>query len=176
MRNTPALFSTVLLSVFFCMMSCIKDADLEHAENRSQIEVFKTNIISFDKQMSSFLDVNDANRITVSDTIHIGNTISKYADGNLIKADFLVEVTNSTNHAYQVEFDFLNHDHELLYTISFGVAASTNNRNIVFEYDEVFEGLELELIKATKTIISNLNLIPSDDNTLYSALGKLKLK
>lgn len=176
MRNIPALFSTALLSVFFCMTSCIKDVDLEYAENRSKIEVYKTNIISFDKPMSSFLGDDNADRITVSDTINTGNIIRKYKDGNLIKADFMVEVTNSTNHAYQVEFDFLDNDHQLIYTISFGVSASPNNRDIVFEYDEVFEGLELELIKAAKTIIPKLNLIQSEDNAFDSKLGKLKLK
>lgn len=174
MRNTAALYSIVMLSIFICMISCVKDVDLEQVESRSNINVFKTNIISFDKPVSAFYDIN-AVKIIVSDTINIGYVIGKYED-NLIKTDFLIEVTNSTNRAYQVEFDFLNKDHELQYSISFDVSASHNNRDIVFEYDEVFEGMELELVKATNFIIPKLNLLPSEGSTLDDSRGKLKLK
>ncbi len=175
MRNAPALFSVVLLSIIFCMTSCVKDPDLEQVENRSNIDVFKSDIISLDKPIGDFFDDN-ADKIAVSDTINIENIIRNNADGNLIKTDFIIEVTNSTNHSYQVEFDFLNKDHELQYTIGFGVAASHNNRDIVFKYDEVFEELELELIKASSTIVPKLSLIPNDDYTPDSTKGKLKLK
>lgn len=168
----------LVLCIILCFNACIKDVDFDQAENLSIVPALEISILHFDEPANTFLDDDGVEVITVKDSVNIEIFSDQFVVDNLIKADFLFETTNTINRAYEAEVEFYNDLFELQHTINFGVSESPNNQDIVIEYVEVFEGMELEALKATTSLVLTLTLLPSTDGSTLNenSLGDLKLR
>lgn len=166
------------LCILFCISSCIKDVDFSQAENLSISPALEVSVLHFEEPASTFLDNDGLELITVTDSVNIEIFSDDFVVNNLIKADFTFETTNTINRAYDAQIDFYNDLYELQHTFNFGVGASTNNQEVVVEYIEVFEGLELEALKTTTNLVLTLTLHPSTDGSTLdeNSFGNLELK
>lgn len=165
MLKELALNTILLLCITLSFNACIKDVDFDQAENLSISPALEVSILHFEEPVNTFLDDDGVEIITVKDSVNIGIFSDQFVVDNLIKADFLFEATNTINRAYEAEIEFYNDLFELQHTINFGVSESPNNQDVVVEYVEIFEGMELEALKATTNLVLTLNLLPSMDGS-----------
>lgn len=165
MLKKITLNTILLLCIILSYNACIKDVDFDQAENLSISPALEVSIFHFEEPANTFLDDDGVEIITVKDSVNIGIFSDQFVVDNLIKADFLFETTNTINRAYQAEIEFYNDLFELQHIINFGVSESPNNQDVVVEYVEVFEGMELEALKATTNLVLTLNLLPSTDGS-----------
>ena len=170
------------LSLFLCLAlvcnACIKDVDFEQAENLSITPALEASVIHFDEPAVTFLDENGVELTVIRDSVNIEIFSDPFVVDNLIKADFLFEAVNTINRAYVAEIEFFDDQFMLVHEFEFGVTESLNGEDIIVEYVEVFEGLELESLKATTNLVLTITLLPSSDGSILdeTSPGNLKLR
>ncbi len=166
------------LCIIFSFNACIKDVDFTQAEDLSISPALEVSMIHFEEPARTFLDIDGVKLVMIRDSINIAIFSYQFLKDNLIKADFSFTATNTINRAYLAQTDFYNDLFELQHTFSFGVGASSNNQDVVVEYVEVFEGQNLEAIKATTNLVLTLTLQPSNDGSILNENmpGNLKLR
>jgi hypothetical protein len=170
--------SFIAICLVFCLTACIKDVDFQQAEDLSISPTLELSIIHFEEPAGTFVDDNGVELIAVTDSVYVDIFSDEFVVDNLIKADFQFEATNTINRAYRADVEFYNDDFEMQHNFSFSVPASPNNQEIVVEYVEVFEGPELEALKATTNLVLTFTLLPSNDGSILqdSSPGNLKLR
>lgn len=170
-----------ILIIAFAIMSfngCIGDVDFDQARDLAINTPIEASVIYIDEPASTFLDDDGIELVTVRDSVYVEIFSDDYMVDNLTKAEFLFEATNTINRAYQADIEFYDDAFNLQHTFSFSVGASPDNQEVVVEYTEIFEGLELEALKNTTNLVLNLTLQPSDDGTQLTETtpGNLKLR
>lgn len=177
MLNKITLNIAFGLCILFCFNACIKDVDFDQAEDLSISPALEVSVIHFEEPTSTFIDNDGVELVTVKDSVNIEIFNDEFVIDNLVKADFTFTTTNTINRAFQSQIDFYNDLFELQHTFNFGVGASTNNQEVVLEYVEVFEGQDLEALKATTNLVLTLTLMPSNDGSTLdeNSTGNLKL-
>ena len=178
MLNKITLNIALGLCIIFCFNACVKDVDFDQAEDLTISPALEVSVIHFEEPANTFVDDNGMELETVIDSVGIEIFNDEFVIDNLVKADFSFIATNTINRTYQSQIDFYNDLYELQHTFSFGVGASTNGQDVVVEYVEVFEGQDLEALKATTNLVLTLTLMPSNDGSLLdeNSAGNLKLR
>ena len=178
MLKKTILKSVLGLCIILCSNACIKDVDFDQAEDLSITPALEVSIIHFEEPALTFLDEDGVELTIVKDSVNIEIFRDPFVIDNLIKADFLFEANNTINRAYNAEIEYFDDNYVLLHEFNFGVSASPNGENIIVEYVEVFEGPELESLKATTNIVLTLTLMPSSDGSILeeTSPGNLKLR
>ena len=177
MLNKITLKIAFVLCIIFCFNACVKDVDFDQAEDLTISPALEVSVIHFEEPANTFVDDNGMELETVIDSVGIEIFNDEFVMDNLVKADFSFLTTNTINRAFQSQIDFYNDLYELQHTFSFGVGASTNNQEVVVEYVEVFEGQDLDALKATTNLVLTLTLMPSSDGSVLdeNSSGNLKL-
>ena len=166
------------LCIISCFNACIKDVDFDQAEDLSITPALEVSIIHFEEPAATFVDEFGDELTTIRDSVNIEIFSDDFVVDNLIKADFLFEITNTIDRGFNAQVDFYNDLYELQHNFNFQVGASTNNQNIVVEYIEVFEGQDLEALKTTTNIVLSLSLDPSNNGSTLNenSFGLLVMK
>ena len=166
------------LGILLFLNACIKDVDFDQAEDLFITPALEVSIIHFNESASTFVDNDGLELSTVKDSVSIEIFSDNFVVDNLIKADFSFETTNTIDRAYEAQIDFYNDLYELQHSFNFGVGASVNNQDIIVEYVEVFEGQDLDALKATTNLVLTLTLQPSSDGSILNddSPGNLKLR
>lgn len=157
-----------------CLMSCTEAIDFEQAEDIELSPIQEASLIFFDAPASEFfiggMEVSEA-----SDFIDINVFKGNFIQENLVKSEFVFEITNSINRSYRVQVDFLNALGQIEHTILFSSDASPNNTAVFTKFTEVFDGNSLIELKRTVRLNFTLTMLPGvaiNDSTL----GRINLQ
>ncbi len=169
---------SLVLCIILCFNACIKDVDFDQADDLAISPALEVSVIHFEEPARTFLDSDGVELVMVQDSVNIAIFRDQFLIDNLVKADFSFETTNTINRSYEAQIDFYNDLYELQHSFNFVVGASVNNQDIVVEYVEVFEGQDLDALKATTNLVLTLTLQPSSDASTLDedSLGQLELK
>ncbi|AXT19200.1 hypothetical protein D7030_13745 [Flavobacteriaceae bacterium AU392] len=170
----------IIVFITFCIFntSCIEDIDFDQVDDLSLTPVLVSSLAFFDTPADVFILDPGQSNVTRDTLTNIGIFNDPFVVDELIRAEFLFEITNSINREFQTQVDFLNDDLELQHTFIIDVAASPNNEELITEHIEVFENDTLDALKASTQVFFTLTLIPNpnlpdvDENTL----GRLRLR
>ena len=169
--------------MLFCLMglffsACVSGVDFDQGEDFTISPIIDASLIYFEEPASTFVDENGLEQTIVRDSVVIDAFSDQFIIDNLIKAEFLFEVTNSINRAYQAQVDFLDENDDLKHTFTFSVGASPTNAPVVAEHLEVFENASLEALKQSIKLVITLTMLPSTDGSVLdqNSSGDIKFR
>ncbi|WP_452228646.1 MULTISPECIES: hypothetical protein [unclassified Lacinutrix] len=170
------LFVFCLIGVL--LSACVNDLDFSQGEDFAISPTLDASLIYFEESASSFIDENGAEQIVVRDSVNIEIFTDPFTVDNLIKSEFLFQVSNSINRSFQAQIDFLDETGVLQHSFTFSVDASPTNEAIVIMHLETFENESLLALKQSVQIVITLRLLPSSDGSVIdeNTPGILKFK
>tara|TARA_R110000868_G_scaffold3388_11_gene21939 strand:+ start:2046 stop:2606 length:561 start_codon:yes stop_codon:yes gene_type:complete len=153
-----------LVTVFIIVsvsISCTKEMDFKQVNDIQLSPVFESSLVYIKEPASRYL-VGGTEIPTLQDSINIDFFKDDFIVEHLIKTEFLFQITNSINRAFQVQVDMLDDANQLQHTFSFSSTASPSNNDVVTEYLEVFEGDLLVALKNTTKLIFTVFILPGE--------------
>ena len=158
-------------SLFF--LSCSSDLDFNQANDLKLEPTLVSNLASFDVQAHQFV-VGGVEQTVSGDLMNFDVFKQNFFYKNLNKTDFFFEINNTINRGFKVKLVLLDKNNAPLYTIPFDIPAYTGTENLVTK-TEVFENVQLDLLKKTSKIAFVVTLMPGPALT-QNSLGSLKLR
>jgi len=157
------------------LFSCTEEIDFNQINDVSLKPVVAIDLIFFNAPATQFY-VDGTELSTVRDSVIIDLFNRNFVVDNLVKAEFVFEITNSINRAFSVKIDFLDSENQLKHTFTINGAASPTNSEIETMHTEVFENDLLKALKASNKIKLTIQALsggsPLNDNTP----GNIELK
>lgn len=169
-HNRTALTALLLAILLF---SCSSDLDFNQANNLKLEPVIVANLTYFDISENGFID-NGIEQKVAFDAQDFDVFRDSFFRDNLKRADFFFEINNTVNRMFTINIVLLDGNDQPLYFIPFTVPAYNGTPNTITK-TEVFENLNLELLKSTKRmgfVIAMAPGAPLDG----SGQGSLKLR
>ena len=154
-------------------LSCASDLDFDQVNTVKLEPVIVTNLVSFDAKASQFV-VNGIERNIIFDasTIQIFN--DSFFRQRLKKVELFYELENTINRAFSIDLVFLNKTNEPVHTLNLAIPSYIDSENKTTKTD-IFEGLQLDLLKRTTKITFRIVMRPGRTLTA-SSVGSLKLR
>lgn len=164
------VFILILGSVF----GCTKPIDLDQAKDLVITPVMETSLIFINQTPSDFLDAN-GNVVPLIDFIEVEFFSDEFIVENVVKADFVYEITNSIDRNFAIRIEFLNASGIIEHTTQIPVMASTNNLDVTSSITEEFQGNALLALKNTAEMRFYLVMVPNSPIAI-NAPGRIALK
>ncbi len=161
------------IAIVMLFSSCASDVDFDQVNSLKLEPIFIANLAYFEVPAPDFV-TNGQEQNFVFDTPAVDVFSDKFFRDNLRKASIFTEMENTINRAYEVEFLFLDNNNDTVYTVNFSVPAYSGTVNKVSRTD-VFENVQLDLLKRTTKIAFILRMLPGQPLTETSP-GKLILR
>ncbi|GAA3565218.1 hypothetical protein [Snuella lapsa] len=163
------IFKYTILSVIFifAICSCTKDVDFDQIDDFEIFPVLESSLVHLNEPASRFY-IDGYEVAVIQDSVSIDVFNNQFAIDNLIKAELVLEMTNSINRGLDVQVDFFDAANQLRHTFSVSVEPSPNNEEIVSQHTEVFEGNSLIALKQTTKLVLTLRTrsgSPINENT-----------
>lgn len=169
-RNLTVL-ATVLLIMF--SVSCSSNLDFSQANNLKLQPVIVANLTYFDIAANEFVD-NGIEQKVAFDTQDFDVFRDSFFRDSLKRADFFFEIDNTVNRAFTINIVLLDVNDQPLYFIPFTIPAYNGTPKTITK-TEVFEDLNLELLKNTKSMGFVIAMAPGPALD-GSSQGSLKLR
>jgi hypothetical protein len=164
------LFCFILIALTF---SCIKDVDLNQADDIQLAPVVETNLVFFTLDGSDFFDSEtQSERLVVTDTTEIRFLDDTFMQEGLERAEMLFQFTNTISRNFIADFSFYSTEGELHYSIVFPVNAGFELNPQVTYHEEIIEGTAIEALTQTSILVVTMSIESSEENLP----GELKLQ
>lgn len=172
--------------LFFLLLffsSCTKDVDLEQAKDVILEPIYEVSIAYYQARPLDFFNAT-GDEIELIDELEFNFFQEQFVQDYVVKAEITFEATNSINRAYFVRAFFLDANDNSTYTLDINLPASPDNSVKSETVIAVFEGADVNTIKATTKIRFEIGLSDSGvvlDNTsegevTFKSKGKFYLE
>ena len=170
------VFKYLIIVVSFALatISCTKDVDFNQANDILLTPVFESDLAYINVTANKFL-VEGQEVVNLKDSVNIDFFQDEFIVDYLVKAEFMLETTNTINRAFTVQIDMFDDFNQLQHTFSFFSSASPNNSEVVTEHVEIFEGNTLVALKNTTKLVFTLT-IQTGEQINESTPGRIILK
>ncbi|TBN01357.1 hypothetical protein EYD45_13200 [Hyunsoonleella flava] len=148
-----------LVTLLVC--GCTKPIDFDQANDLVLQPVIESSLIFYSASASDFF-VGGSEQSTAEDFVEIDLFGGSFIQDNLVRVEFVFEIENSINRAYQLRLNFLDENNQLLESFNVNTDASPNNEVIASTHMEVFEGDALERLKQSRIIAFTLVMQPGE--------------
>jgi len=161
-------FVAFLLS---CCISCVKDVDLDQAQDIELTPVVELDLIYFDLAPADFMDPESGLVLnTLRDTTEIRFLDDPDIGESLRQIDFFFRFNNSVERSFQVDFSFLSEASDTTYVTQTTVAPGLADSPVITEFEEVVVEPEIfELTRANRVVVTVI--FPDPDPTLEGNLN-----
>lgn len=165
--------SIILAILLIFSFSCASDLDFEQVNTIKLEPVIVTNLAYFDAKATQFV-TNGVERNIIFETSTIQIFDDSFFRQRLKKVELFYELENTINRAYTLDVLFLDKDNQSVHALKLAIPSYTGAENKTTKTD-LFEGLQLDLLKKTTKITFILVMRPSRTMTDLS-IGSLKLR
>jgi hypothetical protein len=161
------------LLVLLLAASCVKDVDLDQANDITLTPVVELDLIYFNLEPADFSDpLTGLPIITLRDTTEIRFLDDPEIAESIVRADFLFRFDNSVERSFEVGFQFISQNNDTTYTTQTMVASGSIEAPVITEFEEVVLDPEIyDLTRANRVVVSVS--FPAADPTLA---GKLTMQ
>ena len=139
----------LLIIAFCCAIGCTKPVDFSQASNLELEPVIESSLIFYRANAGDFFSGNTEER-SVSDFVQAEIFRNNFVKENLIRADFVFEIENSINRAFELTISYKDVGGQVLDTFALNAEASPTNEILEFNFTEIFEGNRLDILKQTE--------------------------
>ena len=159
------------LILILTILSCVKDIDLDQAEDVVLSPVVELDLIYFDLVPSDFSDPDSGlPLLTLRDTTEIRFLDDPEISESIRRADFFFRFTNSVASEFNVEFSFLSESLDTTYVTQTTVARGIDGNASITEFEEIVADPEIyDLTRANRVVVSVT--FPNADPSLEGELN-----
>lgn len=174
----PTYICLLFVIALLTMTSCIDDVDFDQADGLQIEPVLVSSLAFFDAPAEEFIIDPDESNVTRDTLTNIGIFEDPFVVDNLVRAEFLFEITNSINRAFEAQIELLNDNLEVQHIITIAIPTSPQNQEVITEQIEVFENETLSALTMSTQIFFTLTLVPDPNlpDVDESTPGRLRLR
>ena len=167
-----------ILFISFINSSCIKGVDFEQAESIILKPITEFSLIYTSLDAPDFLYEFGLEFPSITDSVILEVLSDDFLNEYLIRADLVIEVTNSLNKDFEIQMEFYDNSNALQHTFPVLIENSVSNSPIILEHIEVFTDSSLEALKASNRLDFKLSLLSSPTGSVLtnSSLGAILFK
>lgn len=156
--KTVITFTGLLLLISF---SCTKPIDFNQANDLVLEPVLESSLIFYKAKATDFF-IGGKEETNAEDFVEIDLFNNSFVQDNLLKVEFIFEIENSINRAYQLQVSFLDASGQLLERFVINTDASATNEILKTTHTEVFEGESLQRIQLSRILVFTLVMLPGE--------------
>jgi hypothetical protein len=157
--------------VVFSAFSCSSDLDFNQVNDFNIQPAFTTNLAYFNPKASDFIIIgSEQSSFSFLSNVDIFN--SSFVENDLVRTDLYFKINNTINRSYIYNITFLNASNVALNSIDISIPAY-NGTVVIVEKTFVFEGLNIDIIKNTESILFSVKMLAGPPLTVDSA-GQLE--
>ena len=162
-KKTNLLYSFLVL--LFLITGCIKDTDLDQADDIALTPINELKLIHFNIAADTSYDETTATEIlTVRDTTEIRFLDDQEIQDGLRRVDFYFKFTNSIPRDFDVDFMFISEMNDTTYVMQTPVASGTLQNPVVTEFVEVVEGDDITNLTLSNRLVVSVTIPSADEN------------
>lgn len=157
----PKFLNIHVLVMLLLLCNCTKPVDFNQVDDLVITPVVESSLIFYTAKAEDFF-IGGSEQSTAEDFVEIDLFNGSFIQENLVKVEFVFEIENSINRAYQLRLRFLDVNGQVLESFNVNTAASPNNQTIATVHTEVFEGISLERLKQSRILEFTLVMQPGE--------------
>lgn len=160
---------TFLTLLLFCT-SCVKDVDMDQAEEIVIPPTAAIDLIYFDLTVEE-LSTGSGGNLRAEDETRLDFLDDDYIQDGLMRADFNFRFTNSFQNSFSVNFLFRTESNAITHQIRVDVPAGTTASPAIIDFTEIIDS-EINRIKRSIKVSAQIDM----QEALISGEGNLKLQ
>lgn len=157
--------ATVLVALIglLTIFSCVKDVDLDQAEEVTLRPVVDLNLVFFNLEGGRFYDLNTNTAIpTVRDTTEIRFLDDPDLAESIRRVDFLTRFSNSIPRDFLVTYRFISEASETTFTFENRVPMGIDGQPTLVEFLEVIENEDVQSLTMSNRLVVEVTIDGAD--------------
>lgn len=171
MPPKKSLFKAAFLFLFISLISCVKDVDLDQAQEIVIPPTAAIDLIYFDLEKEEFY-IGPGGNLRAVDESRLDFLDDDYIQNGLMRADFNFRFINSFENAFKINVLFRSPTNAIRYQIPIEVPAGSMEAPAVIDYTEIVDNSQIDKIK--KSIKVSIDIDMLEDPVVNE--GSLQLK
>ncbi|HET8754198.1 MAG TPA: hypothetical protein VFM59_07530 [Salinimicrobium sp.] len=172
MLKIPHIFKFISLLGFFTLSSCVKDVDIDQAE-----EIFIPPEVAVDLVYSTLSPSHFSNSVpsaplVVSDTTRLDFLDDDYIKNSLVRAELNFKYTNTFPQAFTSTISFLSENNSKKYSFEIQIPAGSAASPQIVDHIEIIEGSAIKAIRKSIKLSIKVEMHPNTS----PVSGELQLK
>lgn len=165
------LFKAAFLFLFFSLTSCVKDVDLDQAQEIVIPPTAAIDLVFFDLTLDEF-SVGPGGNLWAEDESRLDFLDDDYIQDGLMRADFNFRIINSFENAFKINILFRSPTNAIRYQIPIEIPPGSIETPAVIDYTEIVDNSQIDKIK--KSIKVSIDIDMLEDPVVTE--GSLQLK
>lgn len=162
----------ILVPVFVFCTSCVKDIDLEQANEIVIPPTVAVDLVYFNLASDHFHPSNTSGPRMATDVVRLEFLDDDYIQDGLVRAELNYRFTNTFTSPIQSDIVFLSENNSERYRISFLIPGGNPEEPGVMDYTEIIAGRDLEAFKKAIKMRVDLEIFSG----VRTEVGQLQLK
>lgn len=172
MSTLKMIFRFAVLSLLFLMVSCVKDVDVDQAQEIVIPPTAALDLVYFTLDPSHFVRERPSGPLIARDEVRLEFLDDDYIRNGLIRADYNFIFTNSFRQSFKSTFIFLSENNVVRYRINFDIPAGSPSSPVTIDYTEIIDIDEIDAIRKSIKMFVILEMQPNSE----VIEGELQLK
>ncbi len=115
-------------------------------------------------------------RVVFSDTLPLNLVTPEFLMEQLKKTNLTFQFTNTLDTNFKIDFEFLNQEDELIYTVQVPISAGSTDAPIKVETIVFIEAPEIEILKVATKLVCKITLSQNEKPVALDANGFIALR
>jgi hypothetical protein len=156
--------SIIVVLIIFGVVSCVKDVDLSQTENISLKPKVQLDLLIFNVDQESFIDLDTGELKTViQDTVRLEFLDDSYIQDDLSEVEFSYRYTNSFPRVFYNKISYLSENDVVQHSIDFYIGAGSKENPAVTERIDLIKSDRIGGIKRSIKMLVEIEALPGED-------------
>lgn len=176
MSFSPSIRVILLLILVSGLTSCVKDVDLDQAEDIRLRPDLQVDLLIFDVEASDFTDPKSGlPRTIIKDTVRLEFLDDDYIQNDLSKVEFRFRYTNTFSNSFSSRIYFLSETNALQHQVDFIIAGGDKTAPVITEKIDFTGENDIDRIRRTIKMVVEIEVLtggqPVDGNLQFQSKG-----
>ena len=167
----------LLFGFSLCLNSCVKDVDVNQPESSAPLPILDSELISSTLEATDFMeDGKSENLQPLTDTLNLAPIRSDFFIDEIEKINLSFKFINSLNANFKVDFEFLNDDNDLKYTVQVPISSGSIEKPISVETIVTIKEPELKIFKEATKLVYRISGLQNSKPFTPETKGTIELQ
>lgn len=164
MSTMKLLFRLALLSIFFVATSCVKDMDLDQAQEIVIPPSVALDLIYATIDSSDFVSTGASGPLIARDEVRLEFLDDDYIRDGLMRADYNFIFENSFTQSFNAKITFLSESNRVKYRVDFVIPAGSAASPTTIDYTEIIDVDEITAIRESIKMFVEIEMVPNGED------------
>lgn len=162
--SKPILNICLFLLLLGGLTSCVKDVDLDQAENITLQPDLQVDLLIFDVDEVDFRDpVTNALKTIIRDTVRLEFLDDDYIQDDLSKVEFSFKYINSFPQSFNNSISFLSENNRVQHRVNFPIDSGTVTSPVTTEIIELIDEDQIGVIRRSIKMVVEIEVLPNSE-------------